>query len=65
VERVNGRSLSSQEPDLIIFSDASLSGWVTFRIDVTAKGRERSGSRSPNQRVEAHQALRLTLRFVW
>ena len=38
VERVNGRPLSTQEPDLIIFSDASLSGWGAVLNDVTAKG---------------------------
>jgi hypothetical protein len=38
VEAVNGRPLSTLEPDLVIFSDASLSGWGAALNDASAKG---------------------------
>lgn len=38
VETANGKPLSTQEPDLIIFSDASLSGWGATLNNASAKG---------------------------
>jgi len=51
VELANGKPLSAQEPDLIIFSDASLSGWGAALNDATAKGpwAERDRSRHINE----------------
>ncbi|KAI9565167.1 hypothetical protein GHT06_008943 [Daphnia sinensis] len=51
VERTNGRPLSMLEPDLIIFSDASLSGWGAVLNGVPANGpwTERHRSRHINE----------------
>ncbi len=38
VEAVNGSPLSTLEPDLVIFSDAFLSGWGAASNDASAKG---------------------------
>lgn len=46
VRRVNNRPLSTEEPDLVIFSDASLSGWGVVLSGATTKGPWTSQDRS-------------------
>jgi hypothetical protein len=51
VESSNGRPLSTVEPDLVIYSDASLSGWGAVLNGVAAKGpwTDRDRSRHINE----------------
>ena len=38
IDQVNGKSFSSVDPDVVIYSDASLTGWGAYLNDRTARG---------------------------
>jgi len=46
LRKANGKGFTQMEPDLVIFSDASLSGWGASCSDVTARGPWTAGERS-------------------